>query len=55
MSEKNESLHSEIHQLKNDIAFIKSMVSEDFELSSHAKKMLKEARETPESEYVDLE
>ncbi len=31
------------------------MVSEDFELSFHAKKMLKETRETSESEYVDLE
>lgn len=30
------------------------MLQEDFELSDYAKRTLKEARETPEAEYVDL-
>ena len=42
-------------ELKKDVEYIKGILSEDFELSEHAKKALKEARETPESEYVDLQ
>jgi len=50
-----ESLHKELNHLRKDMEYIKTILSEDFELSEHAKKALKEARETPESEYVDLE
>ena len=50
-----ETVHKDLLQLKKDISYIKSVLREDFELSDYAKKALKEARETPESEYVDLE
>ncbi len=50
-----ESLQKEIHFIRTDLEYIKSVITEDFELSEHAKKELKEARETPESEYVELE
>ena len=50
-----ENLELELHHIREDIAYIKAVLSEKFELSEHAKKALKEARETPESEYVDLE
>lgn len=50
-----EIVHQELVGLKKDIEFIKHALSEDFEFSDEAKKALKEARETPESEYVDLE
>ncbi len=50
-----EMLHEEMKELKKDVEYIKGILSEDFELSEHAKKALKEARETPESEYVDLQ
>lgn len=49
-----EAIHQEIMELKKDMDFIKDILSEKFELSDYAKKSLKEARETPESEYVDL-
>lgn len=49
------TLHQELISIKKDVEFIKKMISEDFELSDYAKKALKEARETPESEYVNLE
>ncbi len=49
-----ETIHQDILELRNDILVIKDLLSEDFELSEHAKKALKEARETPESEYVNL-
>lgn len=49
-----ETLHQDIMELKKDIEFIKNVISENFELSVNAKRALKEARETPESEYVDL-
>lgn len=49
------TIHKELVVLKRDVALIKSMLREDFELSEHAKRELKKARETPESEYVDLE
>jgi DNA gyrase/topoisomerase IV subunit A len=50
-----ETIHKEVHELKKDITIIKSILREDFELSDHAKAELKEARETPESEYTELE
>ncbi len=50
-----ETLHEELKELKKDVTYIKEVLSEDFELSEHAKKALKEARDTPESEYVDLQ
>ena len=49
-----ETVHKELVGLKKDIEFIKHALSEDFELSDEARKALKAARETPESEYVDL-
>jgi len=49
-----ETLHHDIMELKKDIEFIKNAISENFELSDYAKKALKEARKTPESEYVNL-
>ncbi len=49
-----ETVHEDIIALRSDIEYIKSVLSEDFELSAHAKKALKEARETPEKDYVDL-
>ena len=54
MSTSIEKLHKEIMNLRKDVNYIKSLISEDFELSNHAKKKLKEARETPESEYIEL-
>ena len=50
-----ETIHEELHELKKDISFIKNILSEEFELSDYAEKALKQARDTPESEYVDLE
>ena len=50
-----ETIHAELHEIKKDVSFIKNILSEEYELSAEAKKALKEARETPESEYVDLE
>lgn len=49
-----EKVYEELKSLKKDVAEIKEYMHEDFELSKHAKKELKEARETPESDYVDL-
>ncbi len=49
-----ETIHQEIIELKKDLEFIKDVLSENFELSDYAKKALKEARETPESEYTSL-
>ena len=50
-----ETLHQDLVHLKKDMEYLKNVLSEDFELSEYAKKSLKEARETPESEYADLE
>lgn len=49
-----ETVHREIMELKKDMDFIKDVLSEKFELSDYAKKSLKQARKTSESEYVDL-
>jgi len=50
-----ETIHKELVDLKKDVKYIKNILNEDFELSAGAKKALKEARETPESDYVELE
>ena len=50
-----DALHQELADIKKDVEFIKHILSEDFELSNEAKQALKEARETPASEYIDLE
>ena len=49
-----ETIHEDIVKLKKDIEYIKAVLSEDFELSEHAKKALRETRKTPESEYINL-
>ncbi|MBU1202281.1 MAG: hypothetical protein KJ583_05450 [Nanoarchaeota archaeon] len=54
MATSIEVLHKDLTSLKKDIEFIKHILREDYELSEFAKKALKEARETPESEYIDL-
>ncbi|HLC64970.1 MAG TPA: hypothetical protein VJI46_02480 [Candidatus Nanoarchaeia archaeon] len=50
-----ESIHDELVHIRRDVEFIRSVVSEDFELSDEAKLALDKARRTPESEYIDLE
>ena len=50
-----EHLHKDIVYLKRDIELIKHILEEDYELSEKVKKALARARETPESEYVDLD
>jgi hypothetical protein len=50
-----DTLHKEIMELKKYIEFIKDTLKEEHDLSEHAKKELLIARETPESEYSDLE
>ncbi|MFW5991204.1 MAG: hypothetical protein ACOCQX_03160 [Candidatus Nanoarchaeia archaeon] len=55
MATEIKQLQKEIQDMRNDIEQIKDMLKEDYELSDYAKRQLKEARETPESDYVDLE
>lgn len=50
-----ETVHYDLMKLQKDVEYIKAVLREEFELSDYAKKELREARETPESEYVDLE
>ena len=54
MKQTIETIGQELCHIRKDVEFIKVILSEDFELSEHAKLALKESRETPESEYVDL-
>lgn len=54
MSVTIQTIHEDIIGLKREISDIKCILLEDFELSDYAKKALKQARETPESEYTTL-
>ena len=54
MSTSIDKIQEEISIIRKDLDYIKSVISEDFELSEYAKKALNEARNTPESEYIDL-
>jgi len=50
-----EHLHKDIEEMKNDLAVIKNILYEEYELSEKAKRDLEEAEKTPLSEYVALE
>ena len=49
------TIHEDLKNLQKDMQFIKHAISEDFELSSEAKRQLEEARKTPRSEYISQE
>ena len=49
-----EVVNKNIERLYSEVELIKNILSEEYELSEWAKKELKKARETPESEYIDL-
>lgn len=55
MTTSIETLHRDLVEMRKDLAFIKNVLAEDFELSKSAGMALEEARQTAESEYVDLE
>lgn len=55
MTTATKIIQQELLEIKKDVEFIKHLLSEDFELSDYAKRALKEARKTLESEYVNLE
>ena len=48
-------MHKDLEALKQDVAVIKHILSEEGKLSEYAKKALEEARATPDSEYVSHE
>lgn len=50
-----EHLHKELMDMKTDVPLIKHILVEEGELTSWAKKQLKEARQTPEHDYIKLE
>ena len=49
-----EIINKNIENLYNEVKLIKSILSEEYELSEWAKKELKKARETPQEEYINL-
>lgn len=48
-------LERDLHEVKRDLAIIKYILSQEGHLSEEAERLLAEARQTPESEYVELE
>ena len=46
------TIHEDLKNLQKDMQFIKHALTEDFELSSEAKRQLEQARKTPRSEYI---
>lgn len=50
-----ERLERDLSEVKRDLAVIKYILSQEGELTEEAKRRLSEARETPESEYVELD
>ncbi len=47
-------MHKDIEILKNDLAVIKHILSEEGKLNDETKKRLAKARATPDSEYIEL-
>ena len=50
-----EHMHKDLEELKQDMAIIKHILSEEGKLSGYAQKELQEARRTPDSEYIKHE
>ncbi len=49
-----EGIQNEIIEIRKDIELIKKVLMEDFELSDEAVSALREARNTPEDDYVEI-
>lgn len=47
-----EHMHNDLEELKRDMVVIKHILSEEGKLSMYAKKALREARATPDSQYI---
>ena len=45
-------MHEDIEILKQDLAIVKHILSEEGRLTEHAQFLLEEARATPDAEYV---
>ncbi|HLC97475.1 MAG TPA: hypothetical protein VJC21_01695 [Candidatus Nanoarchaeia archaeon] len=45
-------MHADLEELKQDIAIVKHILSEEGKVTVHAQKMLAEARATPDSQYI---
>ncbi len=50
-----DAIYQNIMKLRDDVTYLKHVMEEEYELSEWAKKELKEARETPDSEYISQE
>lgn len=50
-----EHMHADLEELKQDMAIIKHILSEEGRLTEYAQKLLAEARATPGSEYITHE
>ena len=49
-----QTIHQELRELRRNVEIIKAAIVPEGDLTPYAKRALKKARETPESEYVDL-
>ncbi len=47
-----EHMHADLEELKQDMAIIKHILSEEGRLTDYAQMLLAEARATPDSEYI---
>lgn len=47
-----EHMHADIEELKRDMALVRHLLSEEGKLTDDAKKMLADARATPDSAYI---
>jgi len=48
-------INKNVMKLRDDVTYLKHILGEEYELSDRAKKELKEARETPDNEYISQE
>ena len=55
MNQTLEHVHKDIEEIKNDLFVIKHILVQEGKLKVSARKLLEEARNTPDSEYVSHE
>lgn len=55
MTDTTAHIHTDIEEMKRDLAFIKHVLTEEYELSPRAIRALAKARAAPREEYVSHE
>ena len=50
-----ETIHRDMHKIKNELCFLRHLMEEEYDFSEKVRQQLEIARKTPRSEYISHE